>query len=69
MFEMKIENQMNIADRTLLSGVAKHDSIPEKIEVDGEFFKVIGTSYGVPLPYISIEIEKTNKNLVGKTTT
>lgn len=67
MFEMKIENQMNIADRTLLSGVPKYDSIPEKVSVDGKDFKVIGTSYGVPFPFMSIEIEKTSANLIGKT--
>ena len=66
MFKMKIEKQLNIKDRTLLSGVAEYDTIPDAVSVDGNRYKVIGTSYGVKLPYISLEIEKTDNDLEGK---
>lgn len=66
MFKMKIEKQLNIQDRTLLSGIAEYDAIPDTISVGGNSYKVIGTSYGVKLPYISLEIEKTGNDLEGK---
>ena len=66
MFKMKIEKQLNIKDRTLLSGVAEYDAIPDAVSVDGNSYKVIGTSYGVKLPYISLEVEKTDNDLEGK---
>lgn len=67
MFNMQVEQQMNIKDRTLLLGVPKYDVIPKKIYADGKEFSVIGSSLGVKLPYLSLEIEKTTDNLVGKT--
>ena len=67
MFNMQVEQQMNIKDRTLLLGVPEYDVIPKSIFVDEKEFVVIGSSLGVKLPYLSLEIEKTNDNLVGKT--
>jgi len=67
MFEMNIEKQLNIKDRTLLLGKTKESVIPEVVSVDGHTFKVLGRSLGVKSPFISLEIEKTNIDLVGKT--
>lgn len=67
MFNMRVEKQMNIKDRTLLLGVPENDVIPETISVDDKVFAVIGTSAGVKPPFMSIEIEKTTDNLTGKT--
>ena len=67
MFNMRVEKQMNIKDRTLLLGVPENDVIPKTISVDDKVFVVIGTSSGVKPPFMSIEIEKTTDNLTGKT--
>ena len=65
MFDMKIERQLNIKDRTLLLGVPKYDAIPKSIEIEGKQYKVIGISHGVRPPFVSLEIEKTSKEVVG----
>lgn len=67
MFKMKIEKQLNIPDRTLLLGQPNERVVPESVSVDGHTFKVLGLSLGAKLPFISLEIEKTNIDLVGKT--
>lgn len=67
MFNMQVEQQMNIKDRTLLLGMPKYDVIPKTVFIDKKEFAVIGCSLGVKLPYLSLEIEKTTDNLVGKT--
>lgn len=66
MFNMKIEKQLNIKDRTLLLGVPDFDVVPESIKIDNAVYKVIGISHGVKPPFLSIEIEKTENELVGK---
>lgn len=66
MFKMKIEKQLNIKDRTLLAGIPEYDAIPQKIYVEGLELGVIGTSYGVKPPFVSLEVEKTNIDLIGK---
>ena len=67
MFRMKIEQQMNIKDRTLLLGIPEFNAIPEKVVANGDTFKVIGVSNGAKHPFMSLEIERTNKNLKGHT--
>lgn len=68
MFEMKVEKQLNIlADRTLLLGKSEDSIIPESISLDGKTFQVLGKSPGVHPPFISLEIEKTTVNFLGKT--
>lgn len=67
MFEMKIEKQLNITDRTLLLGKPNERIVPDSVSVDGNTFNVLGLSLGVQSPFVSLEIEKTNINLVGKT--
>jgi hypothetical protein len=67
MFEMKIEKQLNIKDRTLLLGQPNESDIPEVVSVDGHTFKVLGRSLGVQPPFVSLEIEKTNIDFIGKT--
>ena len=67
MFNMRVEKQMNIKDRTLLLGVPENDVMPKTISVDDKVFAVIGTSPGVKPPFMSIEIEKTTDDLTGKT--
>lgn len=66
MFEMKVEKQLNMKDRTLLVGKPTYDSIPKKIKVNNHVFGVIGVSQGVKIPFISLEIEKTSIALEGK---
>ena len=66
MFKMKIEKQLNLKDRSLLLGFAEFKTIPEYIIVGNTKYKIIGLSSGVKLPYISVEIERINENLVGK---
>lgn len=66
MFRMQIEHQMNINDRTLLLGIPEYDVIPKKVSSENDKYKVIGISQGVKLPYMSLEIEKTTIDLVGK---
>lgn len=69
MFTMKIDKQLNIADRTLLGGVATYDVMPNEIQVNHKPYKVIGLSYGVKSPMISLEIEKTENILQGQQAT
>lgn len=66
MFEMKVEQQMNMLDRTLLLGIPEYDNIPKEISVDDKKHKVIGISMGAKQPYMSLEIEKTEEQLKGK---
>lgn len=66
MFEMKIEKQMNIEDRTLLLGIPEAFVFPDSVCVDDKNYKVIGITMGCPVPFLSLEIEKTNSDLVGK---
>lgn len=66
MFNMKIDQQLNIKDRTLLLGVPEYDEIPDVIFVEKQRFHVIGVSSGSKLPYLSLEIEKTADDLTGK---
>ena len=65
MFKMKIEKQLNLDDRTLLAGKPTFDSIPAYVEINNKTYKVIGRSMGIALPFISLEIEKSDDNLVG----
>lgn len=67
MFEMKVEKQLNITDRTLLLGKTEDVIFPEYISVDGLKFKVLGRSLGVKPPFVSLEIEKTSEDLTEKT--
>ena len=67
MFKMKIEGQYNIHDRTLICGVPEYDVIPKDMLADDIPIKLIGVSLGTKPPYMSLEIEKTNYDLVGKT--
>lgn len=66
MFEMVIEQQLNLPDRTLIAGQPKFDVVPKKIKVGRDSFAVIGLSAGVRPPYVALEIEKTAKNLKGE---
>lgn len=69
MFNMKVEKQMNIKDRTLLLGLPKYDALPKVVHSNNERYKVIGVSSGVLPPYLSLEIERTTNNLIGKNIT
>lgn len=66
MFKMEIKAQFNIADRTILGGATEFDQIPKIITIDNKEYKVIGLSYGVKPPYISLEIEEADVCLIGK---
>ena len=65
MFRMKIECQLNIQDRTLIGGVAEYNVIPKEVKINHKVYKVLGVSYGVKKPKISLEIEKTEDGLQG----
>ena len=60
---MKFEQQLNINDRTLILGKPEYDVIPKTIQIDDIGYRVIGLSHGVKPPFVSLEIEKTEKNL------
>ena len=66
MFNMKIDKQLNIQDRTLLLGVPDFDVIPEYVKIDDIEYKVVGISHGVKPPFVSLEIEKSKFILEGK---
>lgn len=59
MFDMKIERQLNLKDRTLLLGVPNYDEIPKVVVINETKYKVLGASLGTKPPYLSLEIEKT----------
>ena len=65
MFNMKIGKQLNIENRTLPAGQPQFDIIPNTVEIDKKVYTVLGVSQGIKLPYMSIEIERTEKELVG----
>lgn len=65
MFRMEIESQLNMADRTLIGGIAGFTRLPEFVNIRGKQYHVIGVSGGVKLPYLSLEIEKTSDQLKG----
>ena len=63
---MVVQRQLNLSDRTLVVGIPTFDKIPKKVLIHGEEFKVIGLSGGVKLPYVSLEIERTESKLTGE---
>ena len=63
---MNIEKQLNLDSRTLILGVPKYNAIPNTILIDDKPYKVIGISVGAKPPYMSMEIERTDKKLTGK---
>lgn len=65
MFKMKIREQVNIQDRTLLAGEGEYDHVPDNVIIDGKKYTVLGLSLGVLPPMISLEIEKTDDKLTG----
>lgn len=67
MFTMTIKEQLNMGDRTLVLGIPTYDSIPKKILVKGSQLSVVGVSCGGKPPFLSLEIEKINYNVVGET--
>lgn len=69
MFNMKVEKQMNIKDRTLLLGMPEYDALPKVIHLNNKRYKVFGASLGVLPPFLSLEIETTHNDLTGKTIT
>jgi len=64
---MKIEEQLNVANRTVISGIAEPYKMPSLIVIDNKIQRVKGYSTCSKKPYISIEIERTDKDLIGKT--
>lgn len=67
MFKMTVEKQWCLSDRTLLSGKAEYDEIPEIVNLNKENIHVIGISSGVVPPLLSLEIERQTDNFIGKT--
>lgn len=65
MFRMIVEKQLNIKDRTLILGIPNNGAIPSNVTCNNVKFGVIGMSYGALPPYVSLEIEKTDTDLVG----
>ena len=60
MFNMKIERQLNLKDRTLLLGVPNCDIIPKVVVINKSEYKVLGISSGIKPPSLSLEIERTD---------
>ena len=65
MFKMKIREQVNIQDSTLLAGEGEYDHVADNVIIDGKKYTVLGLSLGVLPPMISLEIEKTDDKLTG----
>ena len=65
MFEMAVEGQVNIGDKTIIGGRAKYDLIPEQVVIDNKVFKILGVPQGIKPPFFAIEIEKTDSDFVG----
>lgn len=65
MFHMKIETQLNLNDRTLLGGRPDVYRFPKTIRVGESTFAVLGVTPCVRPPYLSLEIEKTERSLIG----
>ena len=66
MFKMKIEKQINIENKTLLLGISESVVFPDSVCIDDKNYKVIGVTMSCPPPFLSLEIERTNNNFVGK---
>ena len=69
MFSMTVEKQINLNDRTLLLGKPKFDKIPKQIVLKGKIINVLGISNGPVPPFISLEIEQIEDNVIGETLT
>ena len=69
MFTMKVEQQMNLEDRTLLLGKPNFDKIPKKVEVNGMTVNVMGISSGIVPPFISLEVDKLITSVIGSEAT
>lgn len=65
MFEMLIESQMNIGNRTIIGGRANYDLIPEQIVIGNNTFKILGVPQGIKPPFFAVEIKKTDLDFVG----
>ena len=66
MFNMIVENQMNLIDRTVVLGKPNFDKIPKKVKFQNRIINVKGISKGVAPPFLSLEIDKIEENLVGE---
>lgn len=66
MLRMKIEQQLNLSDRTLILGIPEFDAMPQRLGIGNSVYAVMGISLGTKPPYMSLEIEKTTKNLIGE---
>ena len=53
----------------MIGGIGEYDIIPELIKIDDKTYRVIGVTPGIMFPKISLEIERTEENLRGKTVT
>ena len=58
MFAMKVEQQMDFEDRTLLLGKPNFDKIPKKVTVNGVVVNVVGISSGIAPPFLSLEVHR-----------
>lgn len=66
MFEMIVDCQLNLADRTLLLGVPDYFDIPKNCFFEDKELTIIGVSSGVRPPYLSLEIERIDYSLEGE---
>ncbi len=69
MFQMIIERQLDLEDRTLLLGKPEPYGFPERIKtrrIPPQTFDVIGVSGGVRPPFVSLEIKRITESLVGQ---
>ena len=65
MFAMKVEQQMDFEDRTLLLGKPNFDKIPKKVTVNGMVVNVVGISSGIAPPFLSLEVHRLLMRVIG----
>lgn len=66
-YEKIVLKQLNLEDRTALLFDMQEDwTIPAKVHIDGFTYEIKGISCGVKPPFLSVEIEKQEKNLENK---
>lgn len=66
MFNMTIESQMTVGNKTIIGGRTQYDLIPKTVIIDGKETVVLGVPYGIKPPFFAVEIAKTDINLIGK---
>lgn len=62
---MKVEQQYNLNDRTIIGGEPQYDVVPSVLKSNGLTFEVIGLCSGIKPPKMALEIKKINRDIIG----